>query len=132
MGYPAPIQLVDLDFGEDRPGLEVRMRKASHSALALASRLMDLGTEPEVTERDTEIILQTVELFSKSLYSWNLEDPTTGELLPADEFGIAMLSDDFLLELIAKWLISAELDNIRAPVPDGDIVSTLGVVPLDG
>lgn len=109
MGYKAPVRrLVTLTFEGDRAGLEVVVKAASQSALRSAARLMELSDGPEITEADAEVILDLFDRFARALVSWNVEDPDTGEPVPATAEGIADLDDDFILSIIMAWLTTVQ------------------------
>jgi hypothetical protein len=109
VGYKAPVRrLVTLTFEGDRAGLEVVVRAASQSALRAAAKLLELSDGPDITEADAEVILDLFDRFARSLVSWNVEDPETGEPVPATSEGIADLDDDFVLSIIMAWLTTVQ------------------------
>jgi len=145
MGFKAPgRRTVTLPFAGELEGLVVTVRRASQSALRAAAELTELSDGPDITESDARAILGLFDRFARSLVSWNVEDPETGEPIPATAEGIADLDDDFVLKIIMGWLTTVEVDGggqavittaalhaeAVAAEEDAELVATLPVEPL--
>ena len=116
MGFKAPARrTVTLPFTGELEGLVVTVRRASQSALRAAAELMELSDGPNLTESDARAILGLFDRFARALVSWNIEDPETGEPIPATDEGIAELDDDFMLKIIMAWLATVETDGGAKP-----------------
>jgi hypothetical protein len=112
MGFKAPgRRTVTLPFTGELEGLVVTVRRASQSSLRAAAELMELTDGPDITESDARAILGLFDRFGRALVSWNVEDPETGEPIPATPEGIADLDDDFVLKIIMGWLTTVETDG---------------------
>jgi len=151
MGFKAPgRRTVTLPFTGELEGLVVIVRRASQSSLRAAARLMELTEGPDLTESDAATILDLFDRFARALVSWNVEDPETGDPIPATAEGIAELDDDFIIKIIMGWLTTVPVDgggfgvvaaagqhaedvaDFEQRAADADLVSTLSVEPLDG
>ena len=145
MGFKAPgRRTVTLPFTGELEGLVVTVRRASQSALRAAAELMELSDGPDITESDARAILGLFDRFARALVSWNVEDPETGDPIPATAEGIADLDDDFVLKIIMGWLTTVEVDGngqavataaalhaeAEAEAADAELVASLGVEPL--
>jgi hypothetical protein len=145
MGFKAPARrTVTLPFTGELEGLVGTVRRASQSALRAAAELMELSDGPDITESDARAILGLFDRFARALVSWNVEDPETGDPIPATAEGIADLDDDFILKIIMSWLATVEADGAGQAViataelhadqvaveDDAELVATLPVEPL--
>lgn len=150
MGFKAPgRRTVTLPFTGELEGLVVTVRRASQSSLRAAARLMELTDGPDITESDAATILDLFDRFARALVSWNVEDPETGDPIPATAEGVAELDDDFVLKMIMGWLTTVDTDGggagvvaaaarhadqvaaVAAEEADAELVASLGVEPLD-
>jgi hypothetical protein len=145
VGFKAPARrTVMIPFAGELEGLVVTVRRASQSALRASAELVELSDGPDITESDARAILGLFDRFARALVSWNVEDPETGDPIPATAEGIADLDDDFVLKIIMGWLTTVEIDGggqavvttaalhaeAAAVEDDAELVATLPVEPL--
>ncbi|MGW3428879.1 hypothetical protein ACWDHW_13125 [Streptomyces melanosporofaciens] len=115
MGFhfkPKNIQLV-FDDTTDYAGFECVVRG------------MNLGEYMEILRLDevtTGVLDSQVRRFAESLVSWNLEDPETGEPIPATADEVFRQDMDFMLHVAGKWMDA--IHGVSAPLeqtsPDGE------------
>jgi hypothetical protein len=105
-----------LDFGDDDPGrydpLDIKVRACTIAELRRAMELTAGGGL--LPTRDVERYDDLVALVGSTLVSWNLDDPASGDPLPADAEHLAARPALLVGRIINAW-IDAQL-GLSAPL----------------
>jgi hypothetical protein len=111
MGFVPKKRPIVLTFpgDEDLDGLEVHVRGKS-----LGEYLEIVGLTP--SDIDGPALVRQLEEFAKSLVSWNLEDPETGEPVPATRDAVFAQDKDMMIKVATKWFERLE-GGVDAPLP---------------
>jgi len=127
MGYRPKRTVYVLQFeGDDFEGLEVKVRPPS---VGEAMDHVDLSwiKDPTLPEAEQGRRLRGLyELFAGRLLEWNVEDPATGEPVPATLDGVLSLDHDFGIRLVESWLFRTA--GVPAPL---DADSNTGPATVD-
>ncbi|WP_413102215.1 hypothetical protein [Streptomyces sp. Inha503] len=98
-------------------------------------RGMTLGEYMEaigIDEVTTSAISDMLAKFAASLISWNLEDPETGEPIPATPEAVMRQDKDFMVHVATEW--TTALYGVSGPLeqtsPDGE-PSVAASIPMD-
>lgn len=122
-----------LDFGEHDPArydpIDVRVRSCTIRELRRAMELTAGGVLPT---RDAERYDELVALVGSTLRQWNLDDPDTGEPVPADAEHLASRPALLIGRIINAWTdaqlgLAAPLDQ---PSHDGAPAAEIPQTPL--
>lgn len=111
MGFVAKRKTYTLQFedDEDLKGLEVKLRGLN------TGQVLDLDAARQ--DGSDDAVRSMLQLMADQLVEWNLEDPDTGEPVPATLEGVRSLDFDLNWKIIDAW--QAAVSGVPAPLDDG-------------
>ena len=103
MGYRPQRRTFRLRFEDEAyEGLIVRARSVSIGSLLGVAGLASLDPT-QLRPEDLAVLGELSEVFADALLDWNLEDPDSGEPVPATLAGVKAQDTDFILPIIKAW-----------------------------
>lgn len=110
MGYRPKRKIFNLDFtGTEHDGLHATVRGVS------TGQALDI--EAARADGSDDAIRGMLELIAEQLIEWNVEDPDTGEPVPANLDGVRALEIGLNLAIVNAWLTA--MAGVPAPLESG-------------
>lgn len=104
MGYRRERRLFNLKFEDpEYAGLEVLIRTLPVGEFLGLAKLQNALDE---SNPDFSAVEKLFKVFLEKLIRWNVEDPDSGEPVPATMAGLNTLELDFVLAIIGAWINS--------------------------